>query len=435
VQLLLPPHFILTRRRVLASLLFGHLLAISALGSQDTLIRRGDNWRYQLRGVADLTTWSESCHPVSNWPSGPTPIGANYPVVATSVSVQNPDNGERRITTLFRRTLQLADPDHFAAYQLIVHLDDGAQIMVNNREVLRANLPEGRITPATRALVTVKSQGEGSKHLAFIHPEVFVAGENTIAVAVHQSNISSSDIYFDCTLIGLKDAGYLHRSLSDNQEAVVGERIEQLSSEYALRSERNRVDFYYTIIRAQWGGVVLLLLTAGLIIYTLRRQINRQQQQETRLVDDRERVAEQLQEKSQEVISLSIQNIRNGNFNQEIKLELLQLAAQHSGIKANLQKTVNKIDKQFNSEADWDKMKLHFNAVYSGFFDRLSADFPTLSPQEIRHCSFIKLHLDTKEISQILRIDPRSVQASRYRIKKKLQLPESEDLRTFIINY
>ncbi len=34
-----------------------------------------------------------------------------------------------------------------------------------------------------------------------------------------------------------------------------------------------------------------------------------------------------------------------------------------------------------------------------------------------------------------MNIDPRSVQATRYRIKKKISLPENEDLKDFIIDY
>ena len=48
---------------------------------------------------------------------------------------------------------------------------------------------------------------------------------------------------------------------------------------------------------------------------------------------------------------------------------------------------------------------------------------------------FIKLHLQTKEIARILLIDPRSVQTARYRIKKKMNLKEEEDLRRYLISF
>jgi len=47
---------------------------------------------------------------------------------------------------------------------------------------------------------------------------------------------------------------------------------------------------------------------------------------------------------------------------------------------------------------------------------------------------FIKTHLQTKEIARILLIDPRSVQTSRYLIKKKMGLEETIDLREYLLD-
>ena len=41
--------------------------------------------------------------------------------------------------------------------------------------------------------------------------------------------------------------------------------------------------------------------------------------------------------------------------------------------------------------------------------------------------------MQTKEISRILLIDPRSVQTARYRIKKKMSLDEDQDLREYLL--
>ena len=83
---------------------------------------------------------------------------------------------------------------------------------------------------------------------------------------------------------------------------------------------------------------------------------------------------------------------------------------------------------------EWKHLKKHFNTVYSGFYNVLTDLHPTLTEVELRHCMFIKLHMQTKEIARILHVDPRSVQASRYRIKKKMGLGEDTDLRNYIIH-
>jgi len=59
---------------------------------------------------------------------------------------------------------------------------------------------------------------------------------------------------------------------------------------------------------------------------------------------------------------------------------------------------------------------------------------PTLTIHDMKHCACIRLHFETKEIAQYFNVLPASVQTSRARLKKKLKLPESTDLRNFIQN-
>ena len=118
-----------------------------------------------------------------------------------------------------------------------------------------------------------------------------------------------------------------------------------------------------------------------------------------------------------------------------IKKELeLSLEDSLNSNRSNLQKIINKIDSNLEINDDWEILKKHFNAVNSGYYDRLTELHTTLTETELRHCIFIKLHMQTKEIASILNIDPKSVQASRYRIKKKMKLKENLDLRDYLLN-
>ena len=58
-----------------------------------------------------------------------------------------------------------------------------------------------------------------------------------------------------------------------------------------------------------------------------------------------------------------------------------------------------------------------------------------VSPVDIKHCACIKMNMDTKEIARFFNIKVTSVQIARVRIKKKMDLPESVDLRTHILNF
>jgi DNA-binding CsgD family transcriptional regulator len=56
----------------------------------------------------------------------------------------------------------------------------------------------------------------------------------------------------------------------------------------------------------------------------------------------------------------------------------------------------------------------------------------TLTALDLKYCIYFMTGLETKEIASKLNIEPKSVRMTRYRIKKKLQLSESDDLYEYL---
>ena len=87
---------------------------------------------------------------------------------------------------------------------------------------------------------------------------------------------------------------------------------------------------------------------------------------------------------------------------------------------------------QFDNQ--WENFRVHFERVHPSFFTRLKEKSSELSTNDLRHCAYIKMGLKRSEIAHLLNIIPKSVQISRIRLKKKLQIPQSSDLMEFITN-
>jgi DNA-binding CsgD family transcriptional regulator len=100
-----------------------------------------------------------------------------------------------------------------------------------------------------------------------------------------------------------------------------------------------------------------------------------------------------------------------------------------------IRKLKNIIKSNLNLDDDWNNFKMYFNQVHHGFIERLNQNFPSLTNHDLRHCSYIRMNLSTKEISRLLNINPTSVQKSRVRLKKKLNLGQEEDLYEFLLQY
>lgn len=74
----------------------------------------------------------------------------------------------------------------------------------------------------------------------------------------------------------------------------------------------------------------------------------------------------------------------------------------------------------------------HFEQAHSEFFRRLYAAYPSLSPVEVRMCAFLVMNLSNKEIAAMVNKSVRSVESTRYRISKKLDIPDGESIITHL---
>jgi DNA-binding CsgD family transcriptional regulator len=93
------------------------------------------------------------------------------------------------------------------------------------------------------------------------------------------------------------------------------------------------------------------------------------------------------------------------------------------------------IDDNLDADNDFDRFSRNFEYVYPNFFKRLeerSGD--NLSQLDLRYCAYIYMGLSTKEMSNLLNVDPASIRTARYRLKQKFDLGKEEDLMAFINN-
>jgi DNA-binding CsgD family transcriptional regulator len=69
-----------------------------------------------------------------------------------------------------------------------------------------------------------------------------------------------------------------------------------------------------------------------------------------------------------------------------------------------------------------------FEQAHPEFSLRLLEINPQLSKPEIEFCALLKLNLSTKEIARLKFIETRTVQNKKYRIRKRLNIPGSNDI-------
>ncbi len=79
-------------------------------------------------------------------------------------------------------------------------------------------------------------------------------------------------------------------------------------------------------------------------------------------------------------------------------------------------------------ETDNKTFEIQIDELHQEFFSKLRALFPDLSLYDLRLCAYLKIGLNSKEISDIMKVLPSSINVSRSRLRKKLNLTQDQDL-------
>jgi hypothetical protein len=176
------------------------VLASPARAVETTLVPAGAAWKYLDNGSNQGTAWSANAFDDTAWAAGPAQLGYGDGDEATVVGF-GPDSANKYITTYFRRSFNVADANAFVNLTLRLLRDDGAVVYLNGAEVWRSNMPAGPVGFGTLAPVAVGGADESAWFQTSLNPALLTNGTNVIAVELHQSGGTSTDISFDLQLV------------------------------------------------------------------------------------------------------------------------------------------------------------------------------------------------------------------------------------------
>ena len=102
--------------------------------------------------------------------------------------------------------------------------------------------------------------------------------------------------------------------------------------------------------------------------------------------------------------------------------------------KNNINSLIKRIDKEIDSEKQWQVFNMHIELVYEELLKKLKECYPDLTPRELSLCAYLRMNISSKEIATLMNISARGVEISRYRIRKKLRLGRDANLTEFMLN-
>jgi hypothetical protein len=167
-------------------------------GSSVQLLKTNDTWKYYDKGQLPADNWQTASYNDGSWASGQAPLGYNMTGVKTTIGYGS-DSQKKYSTTYFRKIFTLsAEPKADDSFELDYQVDDGCVVWVNGKEAGRVNMPGGTV-----GYDTFSSTYAGSEPLTgtlSLSPSLFKKGVNLIAVEVHNTSYTSSDLFWACEL-------------------------------------------------------------------------------------------------------------------------------------------------------------------------------------------------------------------------------------------
>ena len=117
------------------------------------------------------------------------------------------------------------------------------------------------------------------------------------------------------------------------------------------------------------------------------------------------------------------------------KLQELSVEAKTSAVRARINAIIGEL-RNSKDEDSWKEVEQYVPEFNSAFFKNLIKDFPDLTVNESRLCVFLNRNLSTKQISEITRQSPESINVARTRLRKKLGLTGSDmSIQEFLRKY
>ena len=145
-------------------------------------------------------------------------------------------------------------------------------------------------------------------------------------------------------------------------------------------------------------------------------------------------LSHELDLRNREMTAKVLTQVKRQELLTDIIKKLTDIASSKSASK-NIQSIILELKQSLEDKSQED-FDYYFVQTHPDFYHNLQADFPNLTPYELRLCAYLKMNLSTKDIASISNISPDSARTARSRLRKTLSIKNpDESLVNFLSKY
>lgn len=246
--------------------------------------------------------------------------------------------------------------------------------------------------------------------------------------------------------LGLKEGNYVMQIRAKNQDQI--SQIHEFNIKINAPWYRSYVSYFFYFLL--FVGVIFLIRKYNKAKLLKQEKLLLQKEQNS-LREQAERHKNELILQRQKQLEIEQNNLR-----EEIKNKTIELAtkAKDDEDKNRLLHTLSEkiVDLENNPnvmkirlgemrrllktylEIEDNTFEIQMDELHQEFFKMMKKRFPNLSIYDLRLCAYLRIGLTSKEMADILHVLPSSINVSRSRLRKKLNLLSEDDLYEFLLN-
>ncbi|MGJ8592971.1 MAG: hypothetical protein ACSHXF_10505 [Aquaticitalea sp.] len=210
-------------------------------------------------------------------------------------------------------------------------------------------------------------------------------------------------------------------------------KIAELEKDSQIKSQRSKL----WIVGSISSAFIILLLFLFLSRYQhLINSKNKQLIAEKNLENSKLKVNQlhaEIKSKERDLSDFAINLIQNQEWASGLAAKMEDYKTSEASNKKDL---LNDLEQDIKNKITFDQdTKLFFerlDKLSDAFYSQLMTNYPNLSKNEIQLCSLIRLKMDSRSIATLQNITNASLNTSRYRLRKKLELSDDVNLDDFI---
>ena len=190
------------------------------------------------------------------------------------------------------------------------------------------------------------------------------------------------------------------------------EQIELNKAQQEIRLMEDRLIVEKEASKIRQRNILIISASLFVIVIVILLSVYSEKKRKEKYLSD------ELNLRNREITSKSMSQIQNNELLTEI-IEKLERHESNPKGSDNIRTIIKDLQKMLNdgTKKDFD---YYFVQVHPEFYEKLLADFPKLTQNELRLCAYIKANLNIKDVANLTNVSSESVKSARKRLRRQL---------------